>query len=241
MTHVMVCRFNPEYFYNRQERGDALEIVNNDELLESFIQRFQIREHFSVCNPSFFLLHYRAGEMLTSPFTPSQYLQFIVKGDLLLYDMPNEDSTVALQTSHQGVRLIGDMELLDIDFIPFFVEAKSEVYTVAVRLDQNRKLLLTDPMFLQCVCRDLAAKLRGATDVSMHIELKDRLAAFLNRVGVGYEIRGVARFAEQLNVSERQLIRTMKTFCEAGWLRHEKAGLYRVVRCPGGEKPTEQI
>ena len=213
-----------------------MEIVNNEELLENYTSSHQLLEHFSICKPNFYLLHYRPGEMLTSPFMPSQYLQFIVAGDLLLYDMPSEDSSVTLQTSHQGVRLIGDMELLDIDFVPFFVEAKSEVYTVALRLDQYRDALLNDPIFLRYVCRDLAAKLRGATDVSMRVELKDKLAAYLNRVGEGYEIRGIARFAEQLNVSERQLIRTLKAFCEAGFLRHEKAGLYRVIRCPGNEK-----
>lgn len=206
-----------------------MEIINDKALLDRFLKEHRIEDYFSTCQPRFSLLRYRPGELLTTPFAPSQYLQFIIRGDLLLYDMPTENSTVSLQTSHQEVRLIGDMELLDVDFIPFFVEAKTEVYAAALYLEQYREALLRDPVFLRHVCLDLAAKLRGATDVSMHISLRDKLSAYIERCGPGYEIRGVARLAEQLNVSERQMIRVLKAFCGEGRLRHEKAGVYRVL------------
>lgn len=217
-----------------------MEIISDKALLNRFLKEHHIEDYFSTCQPRFSILRYRPGELLTTPFAPSQYLQFIIRGDLLLYDMPNENSTVSLQTSHQEIRMIGDMELLDVDFIPFFVEAKSEVYTAGLYLEQYRDALLQDPVFLHHVCKDLAAKLRGATDVSMHVTLRDKLAAYIERCGPGYEIRGVARLAEQLNVSERQMIRVFKLFCEKGWLRHEKAGVYRVLCCPEGEKKPEQ-
>ena len=215
-----------------------MEIINDKDLLNRFLKEHHIKELFSSCQPRFTLLRYWPGEMLTTPFAPSQYLQFIIRGELLLYDMPNENSTVSLQTSHQEIRMIGDMELLDVDFVPFFVEAKSEVITAALYLDQYREALLKDPVLLQHVCRDLAAKLRGATDVSMHITLRDRLGAYIEHCGAGYEIRGVARLAEQLNVSERQMIRVLKSFCAEGRLRHVKAGVYRVLPRPESGKPS---
>ncbi len=212
-----------------------MEIVSDKALLDQFLKEHRIEDYFSICQPRFSLLHYRPGELLTTPFAPSQYIQFIIRGELLLYDMPTENSTVSLQTSHQEIRIIGDMELLDVDFVPFFVEAKSDVYSAALYLEQYRDALLQDPVFLQHVCRDLAAKLRGATDVSMHISLWDKLSAYLKHCDPGHEIRGVARLAEQLNVSERQLIRVLKVFCDEGRLRHEKAGVYRVLPQNGSE------
>lgn len=209
-----------------------MEIVNNKALLDTFLNDHHIYDYFSTCQPRFFLLHYRQGELLTTPFTPSQYLQFMIDGDLLLYEMPNENSTVSLQTSHNEIRLIGDMELLDVDFVPFFVEARTDVYTGAFYLEQYRASLLQDPVFLCLVCRSLAGKLRGATDVSLHIGLRNRLAAYIDRKGVGYEIKGVSSLSEQLNVSERQMIRVLKRYCEEGVLRREKAGHYRVLCCP---------
>lgn len=209
-----------------------MEIINDKALLERFLKEHQIEACFSSCRPRFLLLRYRPGELLTTPFTPSEYLQFIIRGEVLLYDMPNEDSSVSLQTSHQAVRLIGDMELLDVDFVPFFVEAKTEVYTAALSLKQYREALLQDPVFLQRVCRDLAEKLRSATDVTLHVGLRAKLAAYVERCGPGFQIRGVARLAELLNVSERQMIRVLKAFCAEGRLEHEKAGVYRVLEYP---------
>ena len=216
-----------------------MEIINDKALLNRFLKEHHIDAFFSSCQPRFTLLRYWPGEMLTTPFAPSQYLQFIIRGELLLYDMPTENSTVSLQTSHQEIRMIGDMELLDVDFVPFFVEAKSEVITAALYLDQYREALLKDPVFLQHVCRDLASKLRGATDVSMHISLRDRLGAYIERCGPGFEIRGVARLAEQLNVSERQMIRVLKSFCDEGRLSHMKAGVYRVLPRTDSEQPSD--
>ena len=217
-----------------------LEIVKNKALLDSFLDDRHIYDYFSTCSPRFFLLHYRQGELLTTPFTPSQYLQFMIEGDLLLYEMPNENSTVSLQTSHNDIRMIGDMELLDVDFVPFFVEARTDVYTAAFYLEQYRSSLLQDPVFLRLVCRSLAGKLRGATDVSLHIGLKNRLAAYIDRKGVGYEIKGVSSLSEQLNVSERQMIRVLKRFCEDGVLKKEKAGHYRILCCPGNRAQASE-
>ena len=218
----------------------SVEIVNNKALLDSFLDSHHITEYFSTCQPRFFLLHYRQGELLTTPFTPSQYLQFIISGDLLLYEMPNENSTVSLQTSHNEVRMIGDMELLDVDFVPFFVEARTDVFSAAFYLEQYRAPLLQDPVFLRLICHSLAGKLRGATDVSLHIGLKDRLAAYIDRKGVGYEIKGVSSLSELLNVSERQMLRVLKRYCEEGILRREKAGHYRVLCCPSSRSNTPE-
>lgn len=209
-----------------------MEIVNDKAFLDQLLKTHRIEEYFSLCQPRFSLLRYRPGELLTTPFAPSLYMQFILQGDLLLYDMPNENSVVSLQTCQQAIRMIGDMELLDVDFVPFFVEAKTEVYAAGLYLKLYRDALLADPVFLRHVCLDLAAKLRGATDVTMHIGLRDRLSVYIRQQGVGGEIRRIGRLAQQLNASERQTLRILKAFCEEGCLLHEKAGSYRVLRCP---------
>ena len=215
----------------RGERG-FMEIVNNERLLRHYLEEFHIPEYFGESQPRFSLLRYAPGELLTNPFAPSSYLQFIVKGDLMLYDMPNEDSTVALQTSFLNIRIIGEMELLDMEFMPFFVEARSEVYTCAIYLEQYREQLLENSTFLLYICRSLAAKLKTATDVSVHVGLKERMAAYIRRMGKGAAITNIGHLAKQLNVSERQMIRILKAFCEKGVLCHEKNGLYRVLLLP---------
>ena len=215
----------------RKEVG-KLEIVNNPALLSRFLRENRIEERFSSCKPKFILLHYRAGDLLSTPFQTNPYLQFVVKGDLLLYDMPNEESTVSLPTSYTEIGVLGEMELVDQDFTTFFVEATSEVYTVALYVEHYREELLNDTAFLRYLCRNLSHKLRNATETTTRLALKDRIALYISRMEPEDAITGISHLARQLNVSERQLLRVLKSYCGEGILRHEKAGVYRVVRKP---------
>ena len=194
-----------------------METVNDRKLRDDYLEKRRIYDLFSTCVPNFFLLHYQPGELLTNPFSPSQYLQFVVEGELLLYDMPDEDSsvmlqtsykeitllgvvellaapcapccvlagaragplarelllydlpdedaTVLLQTSYNEINLLGEVELLDAQFTPFFVEARTDVYTLALYLEQYQQILLNDPAFLRYHCSCQAAlQNRAVTD-----------------------------------------------------------------------------
>ena len=65
-----------------------METVNNRKLRDRYIEELGINDCFSSCQPVLFLLHYFPGELLTSPFSPSRYFQFVAEGKLLLYEMP---------------------------------------------------------------------------------------------------------------------------------------------------------
>lgn len=209
-----------------------METVNNPRLRERYLHERQILQHFSTCTPSFLLLHYAPGELLTNPFSPSRYLQFVVDGDLLLYDMPDEESTVMIKASYNDVGFLGDMELLDAKFIPFFVEARTDVYTLAIHLDRYQQLLLKDPVFLHYVCLSLAAKLTDAVSAKQPMTLKERVARSLRRFEIGDTVTDVGSRAKNLNVSNRQLLRVLKDYCGEGVLAHEKKGVYRLLRKP---------
>lgn len=209
-----------------------METIDDRKMLDAFIQKCGIRAVFGGAPPHFFLLHYSPGELLTNPFTPSEKLQFIVEGDLLLYDMPDEESTVTLQTTYNEVKILGDVELLDSKFTPFFVEARSDVYTLAIYLEQYRQQLLNDPVFLCYLCRCLANKLNGAVVSNRQGSLRQRIILSLQYAGPDDTISGIANLARSLNVSTRQLLRVLKELCEEGILEHAKKGLYIVRRKP---------
>lgn len=209
-----------------------METLKNKKLLAEYIDQRGMRELFSGEPPRFLLRHYLPGELLTTPFSPSEYLQFVVDGELLLYNMPNEESTVMIQTTYNDVELLGDMELLDANFTPFFVEAKTEVYTLALHLDQYRSQLLNDPVFLRHLCRNLANKLNGAVVSNQKIPLRQRVETSLRHAEVGDRITGIAHLSRSLDVSPRQLLRVLKELCSEGVLEHEKKGVYRVQKTP---------
>ena len=209
-----------------------IETINDKKLLEDYAARSGVRQFFSGEMPHLFLLHYAPGELLTTPFSPSIYVQFIVQGNVLLYEMPNEDSTVTLQTNYNEVTILGDMELLNEDFVPLFVEAKTDVRTLALFREQNRERLLSDPVFLRYLCRCLANKINGAVTTNRAGSVKERVLLAIRRTEAGERLSDVGRMARALNVSTRQLLRVMKQLCAEGVLEHIDKGVY-VVR----EKP----
>ncbi len=209
-----------------------VETIHNSKLYDEFIESRQIRSLFFGELPHFLLLHYAPGELLTTPFSPNGYLQLVVDGDLLLYDMPDESSTVSLQSDFHNVGILGDMELLGVPFTPLFVEAKTGVYTLALYLEQHRQRLLNDPVFLRFLCTSMAEKLNGAVKASSRMTLRQNVQHSLRHAEPGQRISGIAAIAESLNVSSRQLMRVLKEFCELGVLEHEKKGVYRVLKKP---------
>ena len=209
-----------------------METIQDRKLYDHYIQSRQITALFSGELPHFLLLRYEPGELLTNPFSPSGYLQLVVDGDLLLYDMPDESSTVSLQTDFHEVNVLGDIELLEVPFTPLFVEAKSEVYTFALYLEEYRQRLLNDPAFLRYLCTSMAEKLNGAVKASSQATLRQKVRLSLCHAEPGQRISGIGSIAESLNVSSRQLMRVLKEFCELGVLEHEKKGSYRVLKKP---------
>ena len=209
-----------------------METVNDRKLRDYYLETRRIHDLFSTCVPNFFLLHYQPGELLTNPFSPSQYLQFVVEGELLLYDMPDEDSTVMIQTTYNEVNLLGEVELLDAQFTPFFVEARTDVYTLALYLEQYQQILLNDPTFLRYLCSCLASKLNGAVASSVRMPLKKRVALSLQYADDSQCITDIGRLAKTFNVSNRQLLRVLKDFCREGILEHSQKGVYRILKKP---------
>lgn len=210
-----------------------METVNNRKLRDAYIEKLGINNYFSSCQPVLFLLHYFPGELLISSFSPCRYFQFVAEGELMLYNMPDESSIINFNTDHYGVQILGEVELLDEDFIPFFVEARTDVYTIALHLESYRHQLLNDPVFLRRLCLSLSHKLHEATIGHGSTPLKILVERSLLRAEPGQSITGISHIARSLNVSNRQMIRVLQDFCDQGILAHEKKGVYRVLKKPG--------
>ena len=213
-----------------------METINNRKKVDAYVRSRGLDALFSGEPPRFFLRHYKPGELLTTPFSPNRYLQFIVEGNLQLYNMPDEESTIMLQTNYNEVTLLGDMELLDSKFTPFFVEAKTDVYTLAFHLEEYRRQLLNDPVFLRYLCLSLANKLNGAVLSSMRLPLRRLVGMSLQKAEPGAEITNIAHLAHSLNISPRQLLRVLKQYCEEGVLEHSKKGVYVLIRQPDADR-----
>ena len=94
----------------------------------------------------------------------------------------------------------------------------------------NYDQLMQDPVFLRLLCISLAKKLQGASQLTERFPLRDRVGKSLLLMEPGQHITNIGKLAESINVSNRQLLRVLKEYCDKGILRHEKKGSYVMVK-----------
>ena len=209
-----------------------METIKSRKVLEHYCEEHHIHDCFGSCRPHLLLLRYRPGELLVSPFSHGGYFQFIVGGTVDLYEVKEEGSFHTVETAVNGVKILGDMEIINPDFKPLFVEARTEVIAVALNISQYREQLMNDPVFLRFLCSELAEKLRIASENPTTLPLKERITISLRHMEPGQQIRGIGKLAESVNVSRRQMIRVLNEFCDEGILLHEKKGVYVLLIYP---------
>ena len=208
-----------------------MERIFSQERINKYLQQYNISDSFSF-QPDFKLYHYSPREIISGPFEDVRALQFIVEGEILIYEMPTEESFFMVQTSYNDARIIGDVELVDSDFQSGFVEAKTDVYTLALPFSECRERLINDPVFLLRVCRSLSKKLNNSVKNSFRRPLKEQVLKYLSKSAAGGTIHSIEHFAALLNVSSRQLMRVLKVLSEEGYLEHPKKGSYIITdRC----------
>ena len=155
-----------------------------------------------------------------------------MEGTVVLYDVEEEGSFHTVETADGGVKILGEMEMIDPLFKPLFVEARTEVIAVALSISRHREMLMNDPVFLRFMCFELAKKLRIASENPTTLPLRERIMISLKYMKPGQQIREIGKLAESINVSRRQLIRVLNDLCDAGILLHEKKGVYVLLRRP---------
>ena len=205
-----------------------MERISSQKKINNYLSQYSIMESFSF-HPEFKLYHYSPGEIISGPFEEVRALQFIVEGEILVYEMPTEESFFYVQTPYLDAKMIGEVELVDPDFQSGFVEAKTDVYTLALPLSEYRERLINDPVFLLTVCRTLSRKLNGIVKNSYRRPLKEQVTKYIINSGPGGTIHNIDRFASLLNVSSRQLLRVLKDLCEEGYLEHPQKGSYIIT------------
>ncbi len=203
--------------------------IHDPRRVREYLERTAVMEHFS-CRPEFVLRQYLPGELLASPFRETEAVQFIVEGDVILYDMPAEDAVKGVDSPFYRASLIGEAELVNPGFPSLFVEARTEVFTLALPMAEYREKLLNDNTFLRYVCRMLTEKLSDSTATGHRLPLKEQMMRYLSAIGEGGEIRDIGDLAHRMHVSPRQMTRVLTGLCEEGLLERRRKGLYVVKK-----------
>lgn len=199
--------------------------IYDQNLINKKIEQYQIKQYFNNQYP-FFLMEYEKGETIVSPLQETDYFQFVLEGTISIYFIDREGKqTMVCQNGQLGI--LGDLEFVDDTKPMFFAEAKTNILTLALSLQECKDKLNQDISFLHLILESIAKKLKQSSSSQfIHSIVEERLMAYLNYYG---EITHIGQLAISFHCSRRQIQRVLKMYLDQGIIVKEKKGVYKLV------------
>lgn len=206
-----------------------MERLNQPVTLQNALKKYRIQDMFDSADLDFRLLRYRKGEYLASPSMEPEYLMFLIRGSVRIYNLL-EDSTLAPVAIQRPGALLGDIEFITRQPTLFFVEAKTDVMCVGISIAANRERLSRDVRFLNMLLESVAGKFRQVSLMDINTRtLRERLLYYLSEPGSDGYIHSVNEIVMQLRCSRRQMQRVLSELCMDNTLLKLGKGRYRLA------------
>ena len=169
------------------------------------------------------------GELLSGPHIRPRYLLFLYSGILQIYGVGIDGRKIPVNLAKKG-SVIGDVEFCSRKSSNLYSEVAKEALCVGIRITEYRDVLENDNRFLRYLLSSITKKvyLTSFTD-TMPVSVEERLLQYMKTECPNHTLKGVEHATLALRCSRRQLQRVLKELCDAGEIRKEAKGTYRLV------------
>lgn len=204
-----------------QRITDAVQIAQ-------WLEQGSIRSFFDTPDLVFHARRCEKGEILTSPYKPTNELLFLTEGTVQIYGL-QEDGSLRPISLTQSPALLGDVEFCSGGHSTFFAEARTEVLCLTLSVEQYRTKLDRDITFLHTLLDSFNRKLSMISALDMvPPTLEERVLFYVRNICPNHELKGVETAVFQLRCSRRQLQRVLKKLCDEGKLCKTGKGSYKM-------------
>lgn len=204
-----------------------MERLNQPVALKNALKKNGISEMFDTQNLDFRLLHFQKGEYLASPEIEPEFLLFLIRGSVQIYNLLEDSTLVPVGIQRPGA-ILGDIEFVTNQPTLFFVQAKTDVLCVGLSMPLHRDALHRDVRFLNTLLNSLGRKFQSISLMDVNNRtLRERLLFYLNNQSADGCIHSVNDMVLQLRCSRRQMQRVLAELCSEGILVKDGKGQYR--------------
>lgn len=209
-----------------------MERITSPEQIRNAAESSEFFHYFSNDTLSFAQLHrFEADEFILCEGQTPNYFYFVVEGQAKVY-ITHRNGKVSLVNFLYAPCFIGEMELLNAQRDAIGVQAMITVTCIALPMQQFRKTLLNDTIFLRELCIYLGKKATNNSRTYTHnmsYPLENRLAQFIQLTAHGsiYSEKHTEA-AEYLAVTYRHLLYVIAGFVKKGILQKTNCG-YKIV------------
>lgn len=195
---------------------------------KKFLETYHIQDYFSSLDFPMDVRRYKKGELLIQPSFPTENLIIILQGTIHIYSI-QEDGSSSLLTIHEKCKVLGDIEFVNKQSSPAFVEAASEIVTLEIPMDYCQTYLKNDPKFLYFLLESIAEKMEKSSHQGTYINLEDKVLKYFQLECADGILRNVGSVANKLHISRRQFQRILKKLTEEERIEKLGKGIYRLV------------
>lgn len=209
-----------------------MELIHNQALFNKIIKENPIEEVLTNYEDyPLELTLYKKGEHIYKYGDPLTYISFFISGSAKVYSLLSNGKHY-LHTFYHHFEIIGDAEFVNNLPIKTNVQALSDVYCLVLPLSKCHDMLYDDRIFLRAVCSHLSNKLDITGQFNSHnllYPLEERLASYIINISENNIFsENLTSLSELLGTSYRHLLRTIKAFCDKGYLQKEN-GVYKII------------
>ena len=200
--------------------------IRDSQKLETYLEKFHIRELFDTPNLPFRLYRYEVGEMMNILRPTREYLKFVVEGSFDLYAI-RADGVRHLVRHCEGFTFLGDLEFCGKDAGLRYQEVTRTVYSIEFPFQALRPRLQQDVRFLNFLLDTMSTKFAGTSmDLVGFSDLRERLMYHIRYECPDQTIISVSQTAFRLNYSLRQTQRVLQELTRDGLLKRIGKGHY---------------
>lgn len=198
-----------------------METINDKITIQYYIEKYHIRDHFTVDMLPFMTLHqYEKNEEILIAGEPLDYFYFIVEGKAKIFTRTENGKSVLLRFT-RPLSELGSLELLHKNrHVNTCITAQFPTRVIRIAFNDLEKHALHDPVFLKYIVSRLSHKLEtesNKSSLNSTYPFKNRLASYLISIT---EMKGerideiridkMTELATYLGTSYRHLTRVVK-------------------------------
>lgn len=187
----------------------------NSVALQQWIKKFNLQSYTTLNLMEISTIQtFKKGEHLIEINRPSNYLYFLVKGNVMIYSYSSDTKSICIDYAYP-VSLLGEASSLWKELPKSGAKAQSDCTCIAISLYQYRQALQSDLLLLQTICKTLSQRLNA--DIMLANSLAEPVNTRLAKFILANEQQSIFSFklttcADRLNISYRHLLRTLKHF-----------------------------
>jgi len=226
--------------------------VNDKNLLEGYIRQFSLDSLFQKdMRPYMSLMSFDRGECICNTGDELEYFYFNVYGKLKVYTLMENGKSLLLRFN-KPLSVVGDLEFMSGYKIKCNVDSLNESHLISIKLEDIKKHVGSDPVFLSFVIRSLGYKLytiSNSTSINLLYSLEKRFASYI--ISISGEEAGskginelktssMTEMATLLGTSYRHLNRVIRSLSDNG-IVSKKNGNITVLDYPALKKLAGEL